>query len=42
LASKRQVFGRQAERDTSVIGAGRVKIERDVRIDRVSIAKLPL
>src|SRR5258707_15194752 len=42
LASKRQIFGGQAERNTAVIGAGRIEIERDMRIDRVPIAKLPL
>src|SRR5271167_302482 len=41
-ASKRQIFGRQAECDAPVIGAGRIEIERDVRIDRVGIAELPL
>src|SRR5579863_1660324 len=41
-ASKRQVFGRQAERDAPVIGAGRVEVEGDVRIDRVGVTELPL
>src|ERR1700687_4118870 len=41
-ASKGQVFGREAERDAAVIGGSRIEIERDVRIDGVGIAKLPL
>src|SRR5258705_1170815 len=41
-ASKRQVFGWQAKRNAAVVGAGRIEIERDVRINRVRIAKLPL
>src|ERR1700753_1714611 len=41
-ASKRQVIGRQAQRNPSVIGACRVEIERNVRIDRGGITKLPL
>ena len=41
-ASERQVFGRQAERHASVIGAGRIEIEREMRIHRVRIAELPL
>ena len=41
-ASKRHVFGWQTKRYPSVIGARRVEIESDVRIDRVGIAELPL
>ena len=41
-ASKRQVFGWQAERHAAVIGARRIEIEREVRVDRVRVAKLPL
>jgi hypothetical protein len=40
--SKRQIFGGQAKRDPTVIGASRIEIKRDVRIDRVRITKLPL
>src|ERR1700675_1453357 len=42
LASKRQVFGRQAKRYASIIGSRRIEIECEVRINRVSVAKLPL
>src|SRR3974390_884474 len=42
IASKRQVFGRQTKRDAPVIGAGRIEVEGDVRVDRMGIAKLPL
>src|ERR1700704_4337665 len=41
-ASKRQVFGWQAKRDTAEIGALRIEIEGDVGIDSAGIAKLPL
>ena len=41
-ASKRQVFGWQVKRNAAVVGASGIEIERDVRIDRVRIAKLPL
>src|SRR5947209_16668058 len=40
--SKRQIFGRQAKRNSTVVGARRIEIKRDMRIDRVSITKLPL
>src|SRR5882757_3993139 len=42
LASKRQVFGRQAKRHASIIGSRRIEIEGEVRIHRMSIAKLSL
>src|SRR5450756_782541 len=41
-ASERQVLGRQPQRYPAVIGASRIEIECDVRIDRVGITKLPL
>jgi hypothetical protein len=42
MASKRQIFGRQAKRDTTVIGAGGIEIEGKVRIDCMGIAELAL
>ena len=42
LISERQVFGWQAKRDAAVIGAGRIEIESQMRIDRVGVAKLAL
>src|ERR1700722_15939682 len=41
-ASKRQGFGRQAERHPAAIGACRIEIESEMRIYRVGIAELPL
>src|SRR5690349_24036464 len=41
-ASERQVFGRQADRDTAVVGSRRIEIECEVGVDRVSVAELPL
>src|ERR1700755_958 len=41
-ASKRQVFGRQAERHPAVIGARRIEIESQMRIHRMRITELPL
>src|ERR1700733_11922929 len=41
-ASKRQIFGRQAERHPAVIGTRRIEIEREMRIHRMRIAELPL
>src|SRR5258708_3315863 len=40
--SKRQIFGRQAEGNARIVGAGRTEVEREVRIDRVGVAKLTL
>src|SRR4051812_41857712 len=42
LASKRQVFGRQAKRHASIVGSRRIEIEGEVRIHRMSVAELPL
>src|SRR4051812_13915543 len=42
LASERQVFGRQAERYTSIVGSGRIEIECEVRVHSVGITKLTL
>src|ERR1700761_5674340 len=41
-ASKRQVFGRQAERHPAVIGARRIEVEGQMRVDRMGVAELAL
>src|SRR5437868_10469111 len=41
-ASERQIFGWQAERHAAVIGPRRIEIEREVRIDGMGVAELPL
>src|SRR6202022_4468995 len=41
-ASKGQVSARKAERHATIIGAGRIEVECEMRIDGMSIAELPL
>src|ERR1700692_671584 len=41
-ASKRQVFGWQAERHPAVIGARSIEIESQMRIHRMRLEELPL
>src|ERR1700733_5856466 len=42
IVSQRQVFGRQARPDPTVIGARRIEVEGDVGVDGMRVAELPL